>query len=419
MYNTLGQGIFCIELIISIGVLLIHQKKRPHALGYFFSLLLLTTILLLFWRVPWNHPLIFIKYIVLFLSVLCAFYLAIDLPFWHLLYWGINGFIIQHINYSIVLMLSSFHATIGHSFGFLIILYIVSSLIEYHVVTPKSYDFYTLKDNYKMILLMSLLVITITVLLNSTREVYSTHLDPVLTFITPIYSLLSCFLALTLQLNLIERKKILSEREVFKQLWLNDQKQYELSHKNLELLNMYCHDLKHFINASHDQSQFVDFSKKASHSLDLYESKINTGNHAIDVILTEKILYCKENDIELTCMVDGHLLQFIDTIDLYSIFGNLLTNAIEAVLHSSDAKHRVIALVVKDYLNYVKIHVENYYEGSITFTNGLPLSQKQPHTLHGYGLRSVQYLIESYKGHLSIDVSDSIFNVNIIIPIPK
>ena len=57
-----------------------------------------------------------------------------------------------------------------------------------------------------------------------------------------------------------------------------------------------------------------------------------TGNHALDVILTEKSLICKQKEIKLTCMADGKQLAFMQTTDLYSIFGNLLNNSIEAAL---------------------------------------------------------------------------------------
>ncbi len=38
-----------------------------------------------------------------------------------------------------------------------------------------------------------------------------------------------------------------------------------------------------------------------------------------------------DKDIVITCIADGKLLEFISSTDLYSLFGNALDNAIEAV----------------------------------------------------------------------------------------
>ena len=56
---------------------------------------------------------------------------------------------------------------------------------------------------------------------------------------------------------------------------------------------------------------------------------MKTGNRALDVVLTMERMICEGSDIEFSCLVNGALLNFMEESDIYSLFGNLLDNAIE------------------------------------------------------------------------------------------
>ena len=144
-----------------------------------------------------------------------------------------------------------------------------------------------------------------------------------------------------------------------------------------------------------------------------------TGNHALDVILTEKSLFCKQKNIKLTCMADGKQLDFIQTTDLYSVFGNLLNNAIEATLQVQNPDKRIIALIINRSNGFVRIHIENFFNGKISYVNGFPQTNKNQPAYHGYGLKSIKYMLERYHGNISFEDQNDIFCVNIIIPIPE
>ena len=180
-------------------------------------------------------------------------------------------------------------------------------------------------------------------------------------------------------------------------------------------LNMYCHDLKYFLRRNADE--VGSFKSQAEKFLSTFDADISTYNHALDTILTEKSLYCANNDIELTCMADGQLLSYMDTADIYAMFGNLLSNAIEAVSTLENKDKRMISLTVRRRNDFVHILVDNYYDNTLSFHNGLPESTKdQPH-LHGYGLKSIKYLAEKYNGNLTISADEDVFHVNILMPI--
>ena len=66
-------------------------------------------------------------------------------------------------------------------------------------------------------------------------------------------------------------------------------------------------------------------------------------------------------------MVDGKLLNFMNTTDVYALFGNLMDNAIESVIKEADEEKRIISVSIKIQNHGVHIHSENYCKDEICF----------------------------------------------------
>ena len=105
--------------------------------------------------------------------------------------------------------------------------------------------------------------------------------------------------------------------------------------------------------------------------------------------------------------------------DIFSLFGNAMENAIEALCKIDNEEQRIISLNVKTQLGMIVIHVENYYQGQLDFADGLPRTTKGDDYFHGFGVRSIQMVAEKYKGHVAVLTHDGVFNLNITIPIPE
>ena len=119
-------------------------------------------------------------------------------------------------------------------------------------------------------------------------------------------------------------------------------------------------------------------------------------------------------------MADCKKLSFIRESDLYVLFGNALDNAIEAVSKTVEPEKKFIGVQVYQHEDLISISVQNYYEGSISLgENGLPITTKEEKDCHGFGMKSIQFIAEKYQGDVSIVLKDSIFYLNIIIPIQK
>ena len=128
-------------------------------------------------------------------------------------------------------------------------------------------------------------------------------------------------------------------------------------------------------------------------------------------------MYCDKHGITLTSVADGTLLEHMDTMDICSIFGNALDNAIESVLKLSDKEKRLIHVTVAKQKNFLMIRVENYFEGDLSVENGKIASTKKNKQFHGYGIKSIEYIVEKYQGALSIDTKNNWFDLKILIPL--
>ena len=233
-----------------------------------------------------------------------------------------------------------------------------------------------------------------------------------------IYNIISCILALVILFELPRRKSAENELFLVRQIQQREREQYVTAKENIELINIKCHDLKHQIrNASFGQTANRRELAEIEKLIDIYDSAYQTSNEALNVILMEKSLVCKNNSIIFSCIIGADGLRFMSDTDIYSLFGNMIDNAIEAVKHFEPGK-RTIGLSVKNVKNFVVVNIYNRFEGDLSFENGLPLTTKQNRPFHGYGLKSIRNIVEKYNGNMRISTDNHVFSLTIVFLIP-
>lgn len=236
-----------------------------------------------------------------------------------------------------------------------------------------------------------------------------------------ILGALCCFFILWAQTSIRTKLYLQYEFNLQQQLWNKQRANYELSKENIELINQKCHDLKHQIAALHsldNDEQRKNTLLEIEQSVMIYDSVVKTGNEVLDVVLTEKSLLCERQNISWTCMADGKLLENINPIDLYTLFGNSLDNAIESVMGINEVEKRIIAVTLFKRKNMAVLQIENYYGQSLTFEDGMPVTTKADSRFHGYGMKSIRSIAEKYGGSVSVDAREGIFMLSILIPAP-
>ena len=151
--------------------------------------------------------------------------------------------------------------------------------------------------------------------------------------------------------------------------------------------------------------------------ISIYDSAVETGNKTIDIILTEKSLMCNKNHIKLTCIVDGGALSFMAEQDIYSLFGNAIDNAVEALSQVEDEEKRVVGIIAKRKGMFVSLQFYNYCSQTPQFSGGLPVTTKADKQYHGFGMKSIRMIAQKYGGEMDVSVENQVFNLRLLFPL--
>ncbi len=195
---------------------------------------------------------------------------------------------------------------------------------------------------------------------------------------------------------------------------------YEILEQSMAAVNQKYHDLKYqiaILKQEVNAEESLAYLEQMEREIKSYEAQNKTGNKVLDTILTGKALYCQNNWIELTSVADGSLLEFMDPMDISTLFGNMLDNAIESVSKIEHKERRLIHLTVSKQKNFLRIKTENCYDKEPVFVNGIPATTKKDSRLHGYGIKSIQSTVKKYGGSVTMRAEKGWFELRILIPL--
>jgi hypothetical protein len=201
-------------------------------------------------------------------------------------------------------------------------------------------------------------------------------------------------------------------------------KQYELyrqTKSNMEIVHRQYHDLKHqigIIRLEEDAGKRETYLQELEDGLRGFAGIYHTGNKVVDIILSGKQNFCQQKKITLVVVADAEKLDFISDMDLASMLGNALDNAIESVSKLKDEDKRLVKFECFVKNQFVMIKTENYFEGHLQRTEGHILTTKKNKDFHGYGIKSIQYVAEKYHGTATISTEEQWFCLQILIPLP-
>lgn len=344
-----------------------------------------------------------------------------------ILFAGVCGYAAQHIGFSIATM---FQEITGISFGVLgdfvfvrFLPYLLVDILIYFLVIRRYEKTSELKDrDVRMTFLaLSILIVVIFLSVLVDNRIFQEESGLLRNVLCKVYAIFCGTLSIFVAFNLSKQNWILHENEIMENMLHNLKEQQKISKENINIINIKCHDLKYRISKisqiedSKDQREYIEDIKKA---VAIYDNIYQTGNDALDLVLTEKSLLCDEYHIKLSSMIDGSALSFMNTTDVYALFGNLLDNVIESVLKESNEDKRIISIqMIKKNQGY-HIHIDNYCKETVVFEDGLPVTTKEDKVYHGFGVRSIKYIVEKYKGDMLMHSGNQRFQVDILFYLP-
>lgn len=419
MATYLGMASFFVELFVLQTLFLFKQEKRPY---FVLKLIAAAVIGAAFYYLPRSILITCVPYIIITAYVfLCGIFLY-KCSFLNVLFYTLAAFATQHIVWSVYAILCSFLPKLltWHYIIIYLAIYIgLYSLI--YVIFLRRFPIYDVKRDKNVVIIISAVILLITTLATDIVTYFGGW-----NALYRAYSMLCCIFALLFQFGVFQRGQLADkasalERDnaILEQLLNQEKKQQILTAETIELINMKCHDLKHQITALRNMP-----SEAREHSISDIEKAImvygdiaKTGNHALDIVLTEKGLICEKHKVRFTYMVDGEKLSFMDAVDISSLFGNAIENAIHSVT-TEEEDRRIIRLNVAEKKSFLHIHCENYSGRQVEFKDGLPVTDKADTKQHGFGAKSISYIAKKYGGSMMMAQENNLFVLDVLMPLP-
>ncbi|MFQ9514241.1 MAG: sensor histidine kinase [Eubacterium sp.] len=123
---------------------------------------------------------------------------------------------------------------------------------------------------------------------------------------------------------------------------------------------------------------------------------VKTGNSVVDAIINTKQNLAEQKGIVFTVNVSIPEECKVNDIDMASMLGNLIDNAIEAC---SNQNNSYIDVTIKEEKQILLIKISNIYKGILPEQMQ---STKKDRLFHGIGIKSVKSIVEKYNGEYNM-----------------
>lgn len=420
----LGQYAFFIELFLAMLIFMWFAKKRTYFYVRLVGLLALFGPLY-FLDVP-NIGFFDASYLIVLLCIIfCGLILYKEKPF-AIVFSSVAAFSLQHLSWNFLGYIYDMIPNVSNmETPALITIYVIVFLVLYalalFIVLKLKIQIYYEKGQFLSFLFSSIIIFIVLIL--SQLVGYFDDWSA----LYRIYSVIAALLALIIQIGypylhhvIVEEKSLENEKKTLETLISMQARQEAISTETTDIINMKFHDLKNQLimlkglSDKEKDNSLLELEK----NVDIYASITKTGNDVLDIIINQKGLICASKNIRFTYIIDGKSCQFISNTDLTSLFGNIIDNAIEASDKEEDA-YRLIKMQVSSHNGFLSITEENYSHQKLVFKNGRPLSDKNDSAYHGFGLKSIDYIVNKYDGNFKIEQKDNLVLLSILIPLPK
>ena len=193
---------------------------------------------------------------------------------------------------------------------------------------------------------------------------------------------------------------------------------YQNKQKDEEKIRSIYHDMKNHLlvlESSQGTDAVRNMAKQLRAQIAGYEDYIHTGSSFLDVIIKDKAEKMREKQIDFSVSIDFDGVDFIQPLDVSTLFGNGIDNAMEAS-EKLPKEQRVVLVKAGKVQSFVSVLIENNCidEGLKAFL----CTTKKDDFLHGFGISNMEKAAEKYGGTCTVKQENGTFTLKILIPIP-
>ena len=190
---------------------------------------------------------------------------------------------------------------------------------------------------------------------------------------------------------------------------------YQDKLKDEERIRSIYHDMKNHLLVL-EGSQGTEVTRQMAQELRSqiadYENYIHTGNSFLDIIIRDKAEKAREKQIDFSAFIDFSGVNFIEPLDISTLFGNGIDNAIEAS-EKLPEEQRVILVKAGKVQDFVSILIEN---NCAEETHADGHTTKADKFLHGFGISNMKKAAEKYGGSCTTTQENGKFTLKILLP---
>lgn len=183
------------------------------------------------------------------------------------------------------------------------------------------------------------------------------------------------------------------------------------------------HDLKNHIMVMQQMQSDGQYDEVEKYLNNLNEKVISTDNYfslenkQVAALLNQKKHQAAMKKIEFNASVMVQNFKLND-LDMCSLMGNILANAIEVAELVELEANRYIDLEIKGDQEGYTIECSNGYQKEPVFQKGEYLSTKDNPEKHGFGLEIIRKVAHKYNGNVRIDFSRKASTFTVVVYIP-
>lgn len=240
---------------------------------------------------------------------------------------------------------------------------------------------------------------------------------------------LVCLLVLAINLSFLLFDEVLAKEKYVEEELKTQNKLIALQMKNQdEINNMYQsilslkHDMNNHLHTISGYMQVGEYAKAQEYVGQIAGEigkikSFHSGNAVVDALIGSKTALAEMNgitvDVDMAALPD---LQMTDG-DLTVLIGNLYDNAIDANLKVSDVNKRFIHIrILYDSGNVLFMFENATPEEKHTGDRDVWTTTKEDSYAHGFGIKNIDRIVQTYDGYCERDIKDHVFRCRIRVP---
>lgn len=192
-------------------------------------------------------------------------------------------------------------------------------------------------------------------------------------------------------------------------------------YKDLELLDYelrkFKHDVKnHFISMEsllkNGKKDELEKYFETLHSKFITTGVMHiSGNEVVDAVMNYELSHNCNKNVKIKTYGRLPYIKSVSSIDLCTIFSNLLSNAIRAVNKCDIDNEAVLEIEFSGGNKFFRIEITNTFEDEIEYV------KKNKDRNHGHGLPAIRSILKKYNGDYEIEILEEKISIKVYLPI--